>query len=245
MRIINKNKAISQKKGKTMKIAGLQKLTLLDYPEHTACTVFTAGCNFRCPFCHNSDIIYNVPSAISQDEFFEFLVSRKGKLDGVCISGGEPLLQPDIIEFMQKIRKEGFLVKLDTNGSMHEKLRKIVSEGLCDYVAMDVKSSPSGYFKTCGGMVNVQAVLDSISLLISQNKVDYEFRTTVVKNLHNKSDFEGIADLLKGAKRYFLQQYKNSPKVLKKGCEGYSDDEMRELCSFVKGLGVNCSLRGV
>lgn len=228
-----------------MKIAGLQKLTLLDYPEHTACTVFTVGCNFRCPFCHNSDIIYNLPSAISQEEFFEFLVSRKGKLDGVCISGGEPLLQPDIIEFMQKIRKEGFLVKLDTNGSMHEKLKTIVGEGLCDYVAMDVKSSASGYFKACGGMVDVQSVMDSVSLLISQSKVDYEFRTTVVKNLHNKSDFEDIANRLKGAKRYFLQQYKHSPKVLKEGYESYSDDEMRELCSFVRGLGVNCSLRGI
>lgn len=228
-----------------MKIAGLQKLTLLDYPEHTACTVFTAGCNFRCPFCHNSDVVYNKTEGVSEEELFEFLASRKGKLDGVCITGGEPLLQPDIVEFMQKIRKLGFLIKLDTNGSMHDKLVAIVNEGLCDYVAMDVKSSPNGYNIACGGMVNVDNVLKSIAFLIAQNKVDYEFRTTVVKQLHSKQDFEEIASLLKGCKRYFLQQYKHSHKVIKEGYSAYSEVEMKELCSFIKGLNINCSLRGI
>ncbi len=228
-----------------MKIAGLQKLTLLDYPEHTACTVFTAGCNFRCPFCHNSDVVYNKTEGVSEQEFFEFLASRKGKLDGVCITGGEPLLQPDIVEFMQKIRKLGFLIKLDTNGSMHDKLVAIVNEGLCDYVAMDVKSSPNGYNIACGGMVNVDNVLKSIAFLIAQNKVDYEFRTTVVKQLHSKQDFEEIASLLKGCKRYFLQQYKHSHKVIKEGYSAYSEVEMKELCSFIKGLNINCALRGI
>lgn len=228
-----------------MKIAGLQKLTLLDYPEHTACTVFTAGCNFRCPFCHNSDVVYNKTEGVSEQELFEFLASRKGKLDGVCITGGEPLLQPDIVEFMQKIRKLGFLIKLDTNGSMHDKLVAIVNEGLCDYVAMDVKSSPNGYNIACGGMVNVDNVLKSIAFLIAQNKVDYEFRTTVVKQLHSKQDFEEIASLLKGCKRYFLQQYKHSHKVIKEGYSAYSEVEMKELCSFIKGLNINCALRGI
>ena len=228
-----------------MKIAGLQKLTLLDYPEHTACTVFTAGCNFRCPFCHNSDVVYNKTEGVSEEELFEFLASRKGKLDGVCITGGEPLLQPDIVEFMQKIRKLGFLIKLDTNGSMYDKLVAIVNKGLCDYVAMDVKSSPNGYNIACGGMVNVDNVLKSIAFLIAQNKVDYEFRTTVVKQLHSKQDFEEIASLLKGCKRYFLQQYKHSHKVIKEGYSAYSEVEMKELCSFIKGLNINCSLRGI
>ncbi|MBE5764773.1 MAG: anaerobic ribonucleoside-triphosphate reductase activating protein [Clostridiales bacterium] len=228
-----------------MKIAGLQKLTLLDYPEHTACTVFTAGCNFRCPFCHNSDVVYNKTEGVSEEELFEFLASRKGKLDGVCITGGEPLLQPDIVEFMQKIRKLGFLIKLDTNGSMHNKLVAIVNEGLCDYVAMDVKSSPNGYNIACGGMVNVDNVLKSIAFLIAQNKVDYEFRTTVVKQLHSKQDFEEIASLIKGCKRYFLQQYKHSHKVIKEGYSAYSEVEMKELCSFIKGLNINCALRGI
>ena len=228
-----------------MKIAGLQKLTLLDYPEHTACTVFTAGCNFRCPFCHNSDVVYNKTEGVSEEELFEFLASRKGKLDGVCITGGEPLLQPDIVEFMQKIRKLGFLIKLDTNGSMHDKLVAIVNEGLCDYVAMDVKSSPNGYNIACGGMVNVDNVLKSIAFLIAQNKVDYEFRTTVVKQLHSKQDFEEIASLIKGCKRYFLQQYKHSHKVIKEGYSAYSEVEMKELCSFIKGLNINCALRGI
>ena len=228
-----------------MKIAGLQKLTLLDYPEHTACTVFTAGCNFRCPFCHNSDVVYNKTEGVSEQELFEFLASRKGKLDGVCITGGEPLLQPDIVEFMQKIRKLGFLIKLDTNGSMHDKLVAIVNEGLCDYVAMDVKSSPNGYNIACGGMVNVDNVLKSIAFLIAQNKVDYEFRTTVVKQLHSKQDFEEIASLIKGCKRYFLQQYKHSHKVIKEGYSAYSEVEMKELCSFIKGLNINCALRGI
>ena len=228
-----------------MKIAGLQKLTLLDYPEHTACTVFTAGCNFRCPFCHNSDVVYNKTEGVSEEELFEFLASRKGKLDGVCITGGEPLLQPDIVEFMQKIRKLGFLIKLDTNGSMYDKLVAIVNEGLCDYVAMDVKSSPNGYNIACGGMVNVDNVLKSIAFLIGQNKIDYEFRTTVVKELHSKQDFEEIASLLKGCKRYFLQQYKHSHKVIKEGYSAYSEVEMKELCSFIKALNINCSLRGI
>ena len=228
-----------------MKIAGLQKLTLLDYPEHTACTVFTAGCNFRCPFCHNSDVVYNKTEGVSEEELFEFLASRKGKLDGVCITGGEPLLQPDIVEFMQKIRKLGFLIKLDTNGSMYDKLVAIVNEGLCDYVAMDVKSSPNGYNIACGGMVNVDNVLKSIAFLIAQNKVDYEFRTTVVKQLHSKQDFEEIASLIKGCKRYFLQQYKHSHKVIKEGYSAYSEVEMKELCSFIKGLNINCALRGI
>ena len=171
--------------------------------------------------------------------------TRKGKLDGVCITGGEPLLQPDVIEFMQKIKKLGFLVKLDTNGSLHEKLVSIVNGKLCDYVAMDVKSSPNGYNNASGGMVNVDNVLKSIAFLIGQNKTRYEFRTTVVKELHTMQDFEAIASLLRGCSCYFLQQYKHSAKVIKEGYSSYSEGEMKEFCEFVNSLGVNCALRGI
>ncbi len=230
-----------------MKIAGIQKLTLLDYPEHTACTLFTVGCNFRCPFCHNSDILRgDSEQTLTENEFFEFLSERKDKLDGVCITGGEPLLQPDIVDFMKKIRAQGFLIKLDTNGSCFERLGDIVKNGLCDYVAIDVKNIPEKYHLSCGGMVNVQNVLKSISLLINQTKIDYEFRTTVVKELNEKSDFAQIASLLKGAKRYYLQQFKDSDKVLKGGFSAYSEREMAEIQRIVKENGFeNCFLRGI
>lgn len=230
-----------------MKIAGIQKLTLLDYPGHTACTVFIQGCNFRCPFCHNSDLLKgSSQSVIEKEEFFEFLSLRKGKLDGVCITGGEPLLQPDVVEFIKEIRSFGFLVKIDTNGSCYEKLKYIIENKLCDYVAMDVKNIPEKYNFTCGGMVNVDNVLKSISLLINQREIDYEFRTTVVKEIHAKEDFKGLATLLKGAKRYYLQQYKHSEKVLKGGLSAYSESQMQELCEMVKSVGLeNCFLRGI
>lgn len=231
-----------------MKIAGLQKLTLLDYPEHTACTLFTRGCNFRCPFCHNSDILTSnaQEEGVTKDQFFDFLKSRKGKLDGVCITGGEPLLQPDIVEFMAQIRELGFLIKLDTNGSLHEKLKFIVENKLVDYIAMDVKNVGEKYNLSCGGMVNVEGVLKSIELLINQDKIDYEFRTTVVKELNAKEDFSQIATLLKGAKRYFLQSYKDSEKVLKRGFSAYSKEEMQEICQILSNVGLeNCFLRGI
>ena len=230
-----------------MQIRGLQKLTLLDFPERLACTVFLGGCNFRCPFCHNASLVMRPSECgeISEEELFSFLEGRRGKLAGVCITGGEPTLYPTLPTFISKIRALGFAIKLDTNGSMYDKLVAIVNEGLCDYVAMDVKSSPNGYNIACGGMVNVDNVLKSIAFLIAQNKVDYEFRTTVVKQLHSKQDFEEIASLLKGCKRYFLQQYKHSHKVIKEGYSAYSEVEMKELCEIVKGFGINCALRGI
>lgn len=229
-----------------MNIAGLQKLTLLDYPEHTACTVFTAGCNFRCPFCHNSDLLIKKSGDISEEEFFEFLRSRVNKLDGVCITGGEPLLQPDILPFMQKIRDLGFKVKLDTNGSIYSKLEYVVNNKLCDYVAMDIKNAPEKYNLSCGGMVNVENVKKSVQLLMGQSAVDYEFRTTVVKELNSFNDFEVIARWISGAKRYFLQSYKHSEKVLKSGFSAYSEEDLITLCEKIKKWGVGgCYLRGI
>ena len=228
-----------------MKIAGLQKLTLLDYPGHTACTVFTAGCNFRCPFCHNSDLLRKNEGDIRESEFFEFLLSRRAKLDGVCITGGEPLLQPDILEFMQKIRDMGFLVKLDTNGSIYDKLHYIVNNKMCDYIAMDIKNAPEKYNLTAGGMINIDNVKQSVNLLLNQNFIDYEFRTTVVKELHDKSDFKAISAFIAGAKRYFLQQYKDSEKVLDRRFSAYSESEMLEIMQYLQVNGVkNTACRG-
>ena len=229
-----------------MNIAGLQKLTLLDYPEHTACTVFTAGCNFRCPFCHNSDLLIKKSGDISEEELFEFLRSRVNKLDGVCITGGEPLLQPDILPFMQKIRDLGFKVKLDTNGSIYSKLEQIVNNKLCDYIAMDIKNIPQKYNLSCGGMVNVENVLKSVNLLINQTQIDYEFRTTVVKELNEVQDFSQIASFIKGAKRYYLQAYKHSDKVLKQGYSAYSEEEMQNIKNILHENGLKCAtLRGI
>jgi pyruvate formate lyase activating enzyme len=228
-----------------MKIAGLQKFTLLDYPEHTACTVFTAGCNFRCPFCHNSDIIYNVPSAISQDEFFEFLVSRKGKLDGVCISGGEPLLQPDIIEFMQKIRKEGFLVKLDTNGTFPEKLKELVNEGLVDYVAMDIKNSKAKYKETAGiNNLDLSKIEESVDFLINGN-MDFEFRTTIVNEFHTVEDIQDIVVWVKGAHKYFLQNFVDSGDLIGQDLNPVTLDTLRVMREKATEIIPNVELRGI
>lgn len=229
-----------------MNIAGIQKLTLLDYPEKTACTIFTVGCNFRCPFCHNAELAVGEEQAnVSEKEVLDYLISRRGKLDGLCITGGEPLLQTDILDFMAKVRSAGFLVKLDTNGSLYEKLKVIVDEKLCDYIAMDIKNVPEKYSVSAGCLVDNENVLKSIELL-KNGGVDYEFRTTVVKELNDKSDFEEIAKLLSGAKRYYLQKFRDSERVMERGFSAYSDEEMHEIQNIVKANGLEVSaLRGV
>lgn len=229
-----------------MKIAGLQKLTLLDYPGNTACTIFTKGCNFRCPFCHNSLLVDGHNQEFIDEGFvLDFLSSRKGKLDGVCISGGEPLLQPDVFDFAKRVKELGFLVKLDTNGSNFSALEKMVKGGLCDYVAMDVKSGFDGYEKLAGCKVDLQAVENSIKLLLGGG-VDYEFRTTVVNPLHSEDDFLQIAKMIKGAKKYYLQQFKDSGMILGKGCSAYSPQKMQEFLKIVKENGVDSAeIRGI
>lgn len=214
-----------------MKIKGLQKLTLLDYPEKLACTVFLGGCNFRCPFCHNASLV--IPGRegedISEEELFSFLSSRVGRLGGVCISGGEPTLHPDLRDLICKIREMGFAVKLDTNGYRPEVLRELLSEGLVDYVAMDIKSSPEGYGR-CVGIedLDLKPIYESAAQLM-EGKVDYEFRTTVVKELHTKEDIVSIGRWLAGEESFFLQSFKDSGDILCEGMSAYSDGEMREL----------------
>lgn len=198
-----------------MLIQGFQKLTLLDYPEKTACTVFTGGCNFRCPFCHNALLVENVSSEslYTEQYVFSFLEKRRGLLDGVCLTGGEPLLQTDIIEFLGKIKDMGFLVKLDTNGSIPEKLKEAVERGFVDYVAMDIKNCEEKYGVTAGSSVDMKKINESIDFLLS-GKVDYEFRTTLVAEYHTLSDIEKISRRIAGAKRYFLQNFVCSENII-------------------------------
>lgn len=205
-----------------MLIAGFQKLTLIDYPGKLAATVFTFGCNFRCPFCHNPELIKNFSAAGAQDmekEFFKFLKKRKGKLQGVCITGGEPIIQPDLIDFIKKIKKLGFLVKLDTNGARPDVLKKILDLKLIDFVAMDIKNQLKKYSQTSGTKIDQDRIKLSINL-IKKSGLPYEFRTTVVPGIHEEKDFDEIAQWLSGAESYFLQEYREGkildPKLKKK-----------------------------
>lgn len=230
-----------------MKIQGLQRLTLLDFPERTACTVFTAGCNFRCPFCHNASLVVDIPkeSEISECDFFSFLNKRQGILDGVCISGGEPLLQPDIANFMQKIKEMGFAIKLDTNGSFPDKLKLLVQNGLVDYVAMDIKNSPETYSFTAGcDTLDIGAIQKSVSYL-KEGHVPYEFRTTVVKHYHTKESFEEIGKWIQGAEKYFLQNFVDSGDLIGKKVGGCSEEEMRGFLAIVQKNVPGAKLRGI
>lgn len=195
-----------------MLICGLQRLSLLDYPEKLAATVFTGGCNLRCPFCHNAALVTKVSDtpSFSENEVLHFLESRIGKLDGVCITGGEPLLQSDIDDFIVKIRKLGFLVKLDTNGVFPEKLSRLLSKGLLDYVAMDIKNSPEKYAATAGIPDFDPAPVFESARLIMDSGIPYEFRTTLVREFHTETDIEKIGVSVLGAKNYFLQNFEDS-----------------------------------
>lgn len=230
-----------------MKIQGLQRLTLLDFPERTACTVFTAGCNFRCPFCHNASLVVNIPkeAEISEKEFFGFLNKRQGILDGVCISGGEPLLQRDIESFMRKIKDMGYAIKLDTNGSFPDKLQMLVEKGLVDYVAMDIKNCPDSYGITAGvDAIDIEDIKKSVSYL-KEGHVPYEFRTTVVKHYHFKENFECIGQWLAGADKYYLQNFVDSGDLIGKNTRGCSEEEMREYLQVVRKYIPNAKLRGM
>lgn len=219
-----------------MILSGLQKLTLLDFPGRIAATVFTRGCNMRCPFCHNASLVVGGADIISEEEFFAFLESRRGRLGGVCVSGGEPTLQADLPRFIEKIKSMGFEVKLDTNGTNPEMLSSLIDGGLLDYVAMDIKSSPEGYARVSGVSPDMEKIKRSIELLLS-DKIDYEFRTTVAKPLFSTGDFVEIGKLIKGAKRYYLQGFLDSGDIVGEGISAYSDTEMKgfleEILPFV------------
>lgn len=230
-----------------MVIHGLQKMTVLDFPGKIACTVFTAGCNLRCPFCHNARLVTH-PEAderLDEQEVLSYIYKRKGMLDGVCITGGEPLLQPDIKQFIEKIKETGLLLKLDTNGCYPEKLRELLDAGLVDYVAMDIKNSPAEYGKTVGvENFDITPIKQSIEI-IKQSGVDYEFRTTVVRELHTKESLLDAAGLIAPTKRWFLQSFVDSGDTIGSGFSAYDKEFMKELQESVSQIVENAELRGI
>lgn len=229
-----------------MKLCGLQKTTLLDYPGHVAATIFLGGCNFRCPFCHNSELLGNdAEEAYSRDEILKFLNQRKGILEGVCITGGEPTLTPDLEDFIREIRALGLLVKLDTNGSRPEVLKALAGNGLLDYVAMDIKAGRDNYPRVAGVPgLSMEPIKESAAFLMG-GCLPYEFRTTVVKGLHTAADFEDIGKWLAGCSRYFLQNYVDSDQVLCPGFESYTKEELLHFSDILKGTIPEVSLRGI
>lgn len=229
-----------------MNIQFYQKLTLLDYPSKTAATVFTYGCNLRCPFCHNSALVVRPADAqIIESEFFSFLDKRKGLLDGVCITGGEPLLQPDISGFIAKIKDKGFLVKLDTNGFFPDKLEELLKDELVDYVAMDIKNSPEKYAITCGiEKADTDKVKSSVELL-KNSVIDFEFRTTAVREFHSAEDFTSIGKWLCGNYKYYIQCFKDSGDTIKSGLTSPTENDLNAYKSAVLPYLPLAEIRGV
>ena len=226
---------------------GFQKMTMLDFPGYVACTVFTPGCNFRCPFCHNSLLVtkVNENEIYSEDEILAYLRKRKGVIDGICISGGEPLMHDDIFDFVKKVKKTGMLVKIDTNGSFPDKLKKLIDSGNIDYVAMDIKNCPEKYSVTTGIQdFDFSPVRKSVELLL-EGRIAYEFRTTVVKELHTPQDMVEIGELIKGADRYFIQHFIESESNIQQGLTALDREEMENLRNSVVRFVKNAELRGI
>ena len=229
-----------------MYIGGMQKLTLLDYPGKVACTVFLSGCNLRCPYCHNPGLVLperGNGSEMPVAEVLGFLDRRKGKLDGVCVSGGEPTLQPELPEFLEKLHDLGYAVKLDTNGTNPGMLKVLLRDGVLDYVAMDIKNSPSRYAETCGGADVLSRVQESADLLLN-GTTGYEFRTTVCKPLHTERDMAEIGRWLRGAKHYFLQAFVDSGDLVSGGVQAHTQEELTRLRQVVLPYIPNTQLRG-
>ena len=230
-----------------MRICGLQKLSMVDYPGKLAATVFAGGCNLRCPFCHNALLVTRLGESpvLSEEEILAFLESRRGLLDGVVLSGGEPLMQPDAPAFLRKVRALGFPVKVDTNGFYPEALRRLLDEGLCDYVAMDIKNRPEKYGLTTGmPRIDLGPVRESVELLLS-GRVPYEFRTTAVREFHEEADFRAMGKWLKGAKQYVIQNFVDSGNLISGGLHGFSEAELRVFARAAEESLPAVSLRGV
>ena len=230
-----------------MHIAGLQKLTLLDFPGRIACTVFLGGCNLRCPFCHNASLVLpreDAPPPLTVDELLAFLQKRRGRLQGVCVTGGEPTLCPDLPDLLRQIHLLGYEVKLDTNGTNPTMLRALLDEGLVDYVAMDIKNSPHRYAETCGGMDVLDKVRESAALLMDGD-TDYEFRTALAYPLHTVEDMAAIGHWLQGARRYFLQQFVDSGDLIGTGLTPLTPEEMEAMREAVLPYIKETTIRGI
>lgn len=229
-----------------MEIQGLQKLTLLDYPGKVACTVFLGGCELRCPFCHNGELVAGpAPAALEDGELLAFLKQRRGLLDGMCVTGGEPLLRPDLPDLLAAVKALGYPIKLDTNGGHPDRLRRLVEDGLVDYVAMDVKNCPARYAETAGvAGLDLAPFRESVSFLLS-GAVEYEFRTTVVREFHDEASFLALGPWLAGARRYFLQSFVDRDTVLRPGLHPCAEEEMERFASLVRPYIPAVALRGV
>lgn len=231
-----------------MNISGVQKLTLLDYPGRIACTVFTDGCNFRCPFCHNAPLV--LPEREKQrcdtDAVLEFLEKRQGLYEGLAVTGGEPTLHSDLPDFLRSVKALGYMVKLDTNGTRPDMLTRLIDEGLVDRIAMDIKNSPDAYCAATGMPdADMEAIGRSKDLLL-QSGIDYEFRTTVVRGIHTRESLVGAAKWIAGAKEYYLQQFKDSGDlILPDGLSAFDKEEMHTLCAAVREYVPAAQLRGV
>lgn len=238
-----------------MQICGLNKTTLLDYPEHVAATIFFGGCNFRCPFCHNGDLVLHpdLLPPISKDEIFSFLKKRSHILTGVCISGGEPTLYKELPDFIRKIKSMGFLVKLDTNGSNPAVIEALLKENLLDYIAMDIKGDKEAYANLTGfSTKNVKnnralhiADIEESTNIIRDSGITYEFRTTVMREFHTKESFEKIGKWLHGSKNYYLQNFEDGDNVISKGFHGFEKEELLEFSKILAPHFEKVGIRGI
>ncbi|MBE6926628.1 MAG: anaerobic ribonucleoside-triphosphate reductase activating protein [Ruminococcaceae bacterium] len=230
-----------------MEFAGMQNLSLLDFPGKVACILFVRGCNLRCPFCHNASLVRpGAENAIVDADVLSFLKKRQKLLDGIVISGGEPLMYPDLLPFLQKVRNLGYAIKVDTNGTNPELLKQLVSENLADYVAMDIKNSPAFYSATCGLPKAPIGAIDQSREFLMSDVVDYEFRTTVVQGLHTRESIKELACWIAGAKRYYLQCFKDSGDLLSPdNLSAFSDEEMQKFLEITKVYIPNAALRGI
>lgn len=230
-----------------MDFHGFQKMTLLDFPGKVACTVFTGGCNLRCPFCHNALLVTQLESSdvISDFEVLSFLEKRKGLLDGICITGGEPLLHNSIECFIKKVKELGFLVKLDTNGCYPERLKNLVEQNLVDYVAVDIKNSKVKYQQTVGIQdFDISSVEETVDYLL-EGHVDYEFRTTIVQEFHTTQDIVDVAKWIKGAPRYFLQNFIDSGNLICNDMHEVERETIYKMCEMAKEFIPETQIRGI
>lgn len=230
-----------------MKINGFQKMTLLDFPGKVACTIFTSGCNFRCPFCHNAGLVTHISedTAISEQEILNYLSKRQGLLEGVCITGGEPLINADIGAFVKEIKALGFAVKVDTNGSFPERLKELIDSGNVDYVAMDIKNSKEKYALTAGiNNLSLENIEKSVEIL-KNSDIDYEFRTTIVDGFHTAEDIASVGEWIKGAKGYYLQNFVDSGDLIENGLKSVKSTELYKMQQIAEQFVVKTEIRGI